>query len=61
MGHRYIQSTLVYLHVAEGLVNYSEEYTIKIASTIDEFTKLLESGFEYVSDYEGKKILRKRK
>jgi integrase len=61
MGHRYIQSTLIYIHVAEGLVNYSEEYTVKVASTIDEFTTLLESGFEYVSDYEGKKILRKRK
>jgi hypothetical protein len=36
-------------------------YTVKVASNIDEFTNLLESGFEYVSDYEGKKILRKRK
>jgi hypothetical protein len=61
MGHRYIQSTLVYVHVAEGLVNYSDEFTIKIASTIDEFTQLLESGFEYVIDFEGKKVLRKRK
>jgi hypothetical protein len=49
------------MHLAKGLANYSEEYTVKIASTIDEFTALLESGFEYVSDYEGKKVLRKRK
>ena len=61
LGHRYIQSTLVYLHVAQGLVNYSDEYFVKVASNIEEFTQLLESGFEYVSDYEGKKILRKRK
>jgi integrase len=61
MGHRYIQSTLVYIHIAEGVVNYSDDYTVKVATTIDEFTALLESGFEYVSDYEGKKILRKRK
>jgi hypothetical protein len=27
----------------------------------EEFTGLLESGFEYVSDYEGQKVLRKRK
>ena len=27
----------------------------------EEFTKPLESGFEYVSDYESKKVLRKRK
>jgi integrase len=25
MGHRYIQSTLIYVHVAEGLLNYSDE------------------------------------
>jgi hypothetical protein len=47
--------------VAEGLVNYSDEYTVKVASTIEEFASLLESGFEFVADYEGKKILRKRK
>jgi hypothetical protein len=43
------------------MINYSDEYTVKVANDLDEFTKLLESGFEYVSDYEGKKILRKRK
>jgi integrase len=61
MGHRYIQSTLIYVHVAEGLVPYSDDFTVKVASTIDEFTALLESGFEYVSDFEGRKVLRKRK
>ena len=29
--------------------------------SIEEFTALLESGFEYVSDYKGRKVLRKRK
>lgn len=41
--------------------NADDAFTVKVASSIDEFTQLLESGFEYVSDYEGKKILRKRK
>ena len=59
MGHRNIESTLHYMHIAKGIVNYSDEYTVRIASSIDEFTK--ESGFEYVSDNEGKKVLRKRK
>ena len=49
------------MHIAKGIVSYSDDYTVKIASSIEEFTELLESGFEYVSDYEGKKILRKRK
>ena len=61
MGHRHIQSTLIYMHIAKGLINYDEDYTVKIASTLNEYTGLLEQGFEYVSDYEDKKILKKRK
>jgi len=34
---------------------------VKVASSIEEFTELLESGFEYVSDYNQAKVLRKRK
>jgi len=59
LGHRRIENTLVYTHLLE--VEQDMNYTVKVASNIDEFTNLLESGFEYVSDYEGKKILRKRK
>jgi integrase len=61
MGHRNIQSTLHYMHIAKGLVNYSDEFTVKVAKSLDEYTSLLEQGFQYISDYEDKKILRKRK
>jgi integrase len=61
MGHRNIESTLHYMHVAKGLQDYSDEYTVKVARNLEEFTNLLENGFEYVSDFEDKKILRKRK
>ena len=61
MGHKNIQSTLHYMHIAKGMINYSDDYTVRVAMTIQEFTQLLESGFEYVSDFEGKKVLRKRK
>jgi integrase len=61
LGHRNIQSTLIYMHIAKGLTNYAEDYTVKVASTLDKYTSLLEQGFEYISDYEDKKILRKRK
>jgi hypothetical protein len=46
LGHRNIQNTLVYTH----LVSFEEEdaYVVKVASSLDEFTALLESGFEYV-------------
>jgi integrase len=59
LGHKSIKNTLVYTH----LVSFEEEnaFTVKVANNLDEFTNLLESGFDYVSDYEGKKILRKRK
>jgi len=59
LGHKNIQNTLIYTHLVTFDVD--DAFTVKIASTIEEFTTLLESGFEYVSDYEGKKILRKRK
>ena len=55
-----IENTLVYTH----LIDFDEvdSFSVKVASSIEEFTEMLESGFEYVSDYEGGlKILRKRK
>jgi len=59
LGHKSLKNTLIYTH----LVNFEVEdaYIVKVANNLEEFTKLLESVFEYVSDYEGKKILRKRK
>ncbi len=38
-----------------------EEYTVKVASTVEEACKLLEVGFEYVTEFDGKKLFRKRK
>jgi len=58
LGHKNIKSTLVYTH----LVNFeSDEYSVKVATSLEECTKLLEGGFEYVTDFEGKKLFRKRK
>ena len=59
LGHKNIQNTLVYTH----LVSFEEDdaWVVKVASSIEEYVALLESGFEYVSDYEGRKVLRKRK
>jgi integrase len=58
LGHKNIKNTLVYTH----LVNFkTDEYVVKVAKTLDSACQLLEAGFEYVTDYEGKKIFRKRK
>ena len=58
MGHRNLKNTLIYTH----LVNFkSDEYTVRVAETIQEACKLVEAGFEYVTDMDGSKIFRKRK
>lgn len=58
MGHRSTKNTLIYTH----LVSFSdEEYTPAIAETVDEARKLIEAGFEYVTERDGVKIYRKRK
>jgi hypothetical protein len=38
----------------------SEDYTVKVASNV-EACRLLEVGFEYVTEFEGIKLFRKRK
>jgi integrase len=58
LGHRAIQNTLVYTH----LVKFdSDEYTCKTAKTIAEAQSLIETGFDYVTDYQDSKLFRKRK
>ena len=58
LGHKSIKNTLVYTH----LVGFEEDdqYIVKVASSIDEFTKLLELGFEFISDYDNMKIVSAR-
>jgi len=59
LGHKNIQNTMVYIN----LVNFSEDdsFTVKVGSTLEECTNLLEAGFEFVTDFEGQKLFRKRK
>ncbi|MGA3289115.1 MAG: hypothetical protein ABSD42_02610 [Candidatus Bathyarchaeia archaeon] len=39
----------------------SKDYVVKVFSTIEELQSLLQIGFEYVTDFQGQKVLRKRK
>jgi hypothetical protein len=39
----------------------SDDFIVKVASTIEQATKLVEVGFEYVTEMDGKKLFRKRK
>ena len=59
LGHKNINNTLIYTHLVE--FEGDDSFIVKVTSTLEEFTELLENGFEYISDYEDKKILRKRK
>ena len=58
LGHKDIKNTLVYTH----LVSFeSDDWVCKVASSLEEAVELIEAGFEYVTEYEGKKMFRKRK
>ena len=59
MGHKKIETTLVYTQILQ--FEKDENYTCKVAKTIDEATQLIESGFEYVTEMEGLKLFRKTK
>ena len=44
------------------LINLAEdEFICKVAKTVEEATKLVESGFDYVTDIDGCKLFKKRK
>ena len=46
---------------AHAVEYYGVDFHVKVAETLEDACKLLETGFEYVTDMEGKKLFRKRK
>lgn len=58
LGHKRLENTEVYTHLVDF---QNEEYHSATAKTVEEAKKLIESGFEYVTDVEGVKLFRKRK
>ena len=58
LGHRRLENTLIYTHL---IAFKDEEYTVRAAETVDQATKLIESGFEYVTEMDGVKLFRKPK
>ena len=58
LGHRNINSTLVYTH----LISFEDdEFHVRVAKTLKEACDLIEAGFDYVTDMDEAKIFRKRK
>jgi integrase/recombinase XerD len=63
LGHKAIKSTMLYINIENAIYAHGkpEEFHVKVAHSLDEACKLLEVGFEYVTDMEGAKLFRKRK
>jgi hypothetical protein len=61
LGHKNIKNTLLYIQLEEALFQGETNYISKVAKTEKETCSLIESGFEYVTEFEGAKIFRKRK
>jgi len=61
LGHKSVLNTQIYVNLEQAIFEINEDYDVKIAETLDDACKLLEVGFEYVTDMEGKKLFRKRK
>ena len=55
-------NTQIYVHIEKMLFkNQDEQFTSKVAKTVEEAQELVETGFEYVTTFEAKILFRKRK
>ena len=64
LGHKSVQSTMVYIDYEAACFGNpaKEEFTVRVASNLNEACKLVAAGFEYITEYgQGSKIFRKRK
>ena len=61
LGHKNIANTLLYVQLEEALFQGEAEYVSKVAKTEAKSATLIDAGFEYVTDFQGSKIFRKRK
>ncbi len=63
LGHKSIKSTEAYIHIEKMLYQNeaNDQFTVKVANTLDDAVKLMEVGFEFHAEIEGNKLFRKRK
>jgi len=61
LGHRNIKNTELYVQLNNSYFDGEDEYISKVAKTEKDICFLVEQGFEYVTEFEGAKIFRKRK
>ena len=62
LGHKCIKNTMVYINLEAAIFDETnEEFTVRVAKTLDEACNLIEAGFDYVTDMDGQKLFRRRK
>jgi len=63
LRHRNIENTMIYITLDKILFDNkrNEEFHVKVAKNLDEACELVKVGFEYVTEYEDRKIFRKRR
>jgi len=62
LGHKNIKNTLIYINTESAIfLSNNDEWICKIATNTDEAKTLIEVGFEYITEKDGKMLFRKRK
>jgi integrase len=51
MGHKRVETTMIYMHLAD--IPQDEEWICNTATTKEEIIKLVENGFEHITDKDG--------
>ena len=59
LGHRMIENTMKYTQLAK--FEDPEEFTCRVAASLEEGKELIEAGVQYVTDMDDKKLFRKPK
>jgi integrase len=61
LGHKNIKNTLIYIQLEEALFKDEIDYISKVAKTEADACVLIEAGFDYICDFDGHKLFRKKK
>ncbi|MEM3773458.1 MAG: site-specific integrase [Candidatus Bathyarchaeia archaeon] len=59
LGHKNINNTMIYTHLVK--MDPEDKFYSATAKSVEEATKLVESGWEYITTFNGVMIFRKRK
>ena len=61
LGHKNIKNTLIYIQLEEALFADQTDFISKVAKTEVEACVFIDAGFDFVCDFDGHKLFRKRK